>query len=140
MKKKSFGIILLFLIIAAFTSVIYMYQAEPDFLLDRFYDRIYADRLEAVPEVMLNETPVYFDLTAKAWSIQKDSGKWYTPPKAPDKTGTGNNERKPAAMTSHEDKLTVNVDKAPDRTSLKIVDTDSGQVVLAAQAALPDLH
>jgi len=37
------------LIVAAFTSAFYLYKAEPDFLLDRFYDRIYADRLEAAP-------------------------------------------------------------------------------------------
>ncbi len=45
----------------------------------------------------------------------------------------------PAILASLDDKLTVNVDKAPDRAGLKILDTDSGQVVLEQQAALPDL-
>jgi len=138
--KKSFGKILLFLIIAALTSVLYMYQAEPDFLLDRFYDRIYADRLEAGPEVMLNETPVDFDLAAKEWSIQKNSGKWYTPPMESDKTGADDDIAKPvAAMTSHEDKLAVAVDKQPDRASLQIIETGSGQVVLEDKVVLPNL-
>ena len=131
--KKPFGKILLFLIIAALTSAIYIYQAEPDFLLDRFYDRIYADRLEAVPEVMLNDTPVDFDLTAKEWSFQKNSGKWYTSPKESGKTGVNDDETKLAAMTSHEDKLAVDVDKEPDGASLKIIEKDSGQVVLEQQ-------
>ncbi|HYE67991.1 MAG TPA: M23 family metallopeptidase [Anaerovoracaceae bacterium] len=137
--KKSFGIITLFLIIAAFTSVLYMYQAEPDFLLDRFYDRIYADRLDAEPEVLLNETPVYYDLVENEWSIQKNSGKWFAPPKESDQTGAGNNETIPAVMTSLEDKLKVAVDKEPDLVNLRIIETDSGQAVLEQSAELPNL-
>lgn len=137
--KKFFRTILLFLTIAALSSAFYLYKAEPDFLLDRFYGQFYADRLEAAPEVLLNETPVFFDLAEEVWSIQKNNGQWYTPPKASDKTGAGDDETKPAAMTSHEDKLTVAVDKEPDRASLKIIESESGQVVLEEQAVLPNL-
>ncbi len=138
--KKSFGKIFLILIIAALAFAFYLYKAEPAFLLDRFYERIYSDRLKAVPEVLLNEDPVFFDLTTKEWSIQKNNGQWYTPPNEPDNNGISKEEPKPAAAaTSHEDKLAVAVDKEPDRASLKIIETDSGQVVSEQQADLPNL-
>lgn len=138
--QRSFGKIIIFLIVAVLTSVLYMYQAEPDFLLGRFYDRIYADRLEPAPEVMLNETPVSFYLASKEWSIQKNSGQWYTPPKESDNAGAGDDETKPAAaMTSHEDKLAVKIDKEPDRASLKIIEAESGQLVSEEQVDLPNL-
>jgi len=138
--KKSYGKILLILIIAALAFAFYLYKAEPAFLLDRFYERIYSDRLEAVPEVMLNEDSVFFDLTSEEWGIQKNNGKWYTPPSEPDNSGISEDEPKPTAgMTSHEDKLAVTVDKDPDRASLKIIETDSGQVVLEEKVVLSNL-
>ncbi len=138
--KKSSGKIFLILIIAALASAFYLYKAEPDFLLDRFYRQSYSDRLEAAPEVLLNETPVLFDRTAKEWSIQKNNGQWYTPPMESDSDRISDHEPNPAAAaTSHEDKLAVTVDKEPDRASLKIIETDSGQVVLDDQAVLSNL-
>jgi len=138
--KKLFGIILLFLIIAALASAFFLYNAEPDFLMDRFYKNIYSDRLGPAPEVMLNETPVHFDRTAEVWSIQKKNGQWYTPPKASDNAAASDGDTNPAAAaTSHEDRLAVTVDKEPDRVSLKIIEPDSGQVVLEEQAVLSNL-
>ncbi|MDD3168295.1 MAG: M23 family metallopeptidase [Eubacteriales bacterium] len=109
--------------------------------MERFYDRIYADRLGAVPEVTLNETQVCFDMVVKEWSIQKNNGQWYAPPKEPGNDELSGYESKPAAaMTSHEDKLLVNVGKTPDRVSLKIIEKESGQIVSEeAQVILPDL-
>lgn len=139
MKRSALKKILLFLIVAVFSSAFFLYKAEPDFL-DRVYDRFYSDRLEAVPEVMLNETSVFYDLTAEEWSIQKNNGHWYTPVNESDDAGMSDGEQKPAAaVTSYEDKLTANVDKSPDRASLKIIETDSGQVILDELADLPRL-
>ncbi len=80
MKKSAFWKILIFLMIAACAFLGYVYFAEPDFLLDRVYPRIYADRLAPEVEVMLNENPAAFDLTEKDWSIEKNNGTWYLPP------------------------------------------------------------
>ena len=146
-KKSNTSIVLIILAITVLSFGFYLYKAEPDFLLDRFYERIYPDRLGAVPEVMLNETPVFFDLTGEEWSIQKNNGQWYTPPNRPREVGWPDNVResnyepKPAAASSHEDKLSVNIDKAPDRVSLKIIENNSDQTVSEAQDvnALSDL-
>ena len=138
--KKLLVQIFIILIIMVLSSVFYLYKAEPEFLLDRFCERIYSDRLWVAPEVLLNETPVSFDLTGEEWSIQKNNGQWYTPQNQPDNDSINNTELKPsAAATSHEDKLTVAVDKEPDQASLKIIETDSGQVVLEEQAVLANL-
>lgn len=135
MKKSAFGKVLFILIIAAFSFTFYLYKAEPDFFLERFYDRIYSDRLEAVPEVLLNEIPVFFDMTGEEWRIRKNNGQWYTPPNEPDNIRMSGYEPQPAAaVTSYENKLAVNVDKEPDRASLKIIETDSDEVVLEQQA------
>ncbi len=140
MKKSSFGKIFLILIIAALSFAFYLYKAEPDFLLDRFYGRIYADRLEAAPEVSLNEAPISFELTGEEWSIQKNNGQWYTPPNELDNNWTSDDEAQPtAAVTSYEDKLAVNVDKEPDLADLKIIETNSGQVVFEKQVDLFNL-
>lgn len=140
MKKSAFWKIIIFLVVAALTSVLYLYHAEPDFLLGRVYDLIYADRLEPVPEVLLNETQVSFDLAEEEWSIQKNNGQWYTPSNEYDHAGAGDDEAKPAAaMTSHEDKLAVEIDHQPDRASLKIIEAESGHVVLQGQAELSGL-
>lgn len=138
MKKPAFrkiSAILIVLIIGVLAFGFYLYQAEPDFWLDRFYERIYADRLAPAPEVMLNGTPVFFDLAAEEWSIRKKNGQWYTPPAKPaDNVNISDHEPKPAAApSSHEDKLAVNVDKAPDRASLKIVENNSGQAASGGQ-------
>ena len=138
--KKLLGQIFIILIIMALSSGFYLYKAEPEFLLDRFYGLIYSDRLEATPEVLLNETPVFFDLTEEEWSIQKNDGQWYTPPNESDNVKINNKEPKPAvALASHEDKLAVYVDKAPDLASLKIIETDSEQVVLEEEVVLSNL-
>jgi len=138
--KRLFGTVFLFLIIAALSSAFYLYQAEPDFLLDRFYGRIYPDRLAAEPEVLLNETPVSFDIAAEAWSLQKKNGEWHALPKGTYNAGKSDGEPKPAATaTSHEDKLSVILDKVPDQAGLKIIEAGSGQVVSEQQAVLPDL-
>lgn len=138
--KNLLRIIILFLVVAALTSAFYIYQTEPDFLLDRFYGRMYPDRLEAEPEVLLNETPVAFDLAEAEWSIQKNNGEWYTPPRKADNAGTGGHEAKSAAAAvSHEDKLTVILDKEPDRANLRIIDITSGLVVTEEPAILPGL-
>lgn len=140
MKKPAIGKILLITGIAVLSFGFYLYKTEPDFLLDRFYEQIYAERLEAVPEVMVNGTPVFFDFSVKEWSIQKNNGQWYTPPEEPDNAGNNSNEPEPAAvLSSHEDKLEVNVDKAPRRANLRIIDKNSGQAVSDEQIALPDL-
>jgi murein DD-endopeptidase MepM/ murein hydrolase activator NlpD len=141
MKKSAYGkksailAISAILIIAALSFGFYLYQTEPDFLPDRFYERVYADRLAPAPEVTLNGTPVSFDLTEQEWNIKKKSGQWYTPPKAQtDSADTGEYEPKPtAAPGSQEDKLAVAVDKAADRAVLKIIANDSDQPVLEEQ-------
>ncbi|HWQ80039.1 MAG TPA: M23 family metallopeptidase, partial [Anaerovoracaceae bacterium] len=128
------------LIIAVLSFGFYSYQAEPDFWLDRFYERIYADRLEPAPEVMLNGTPVFFDLTTEEWNIQKKSGQWYTPPKAPEEKVDASDDKPPAAAAhAYEDKLAVVMGKEPDRASLRIVEKDSGQTVPEEQAVLSAL-
>ncbi len=154
MRKSALGKLLFVLLIGACAFVFYLYRAEPDFLTDRVYDRIYADRLAAEPEVLLGETPVLFDLTREEWSLKKDNGKWYHPPenavhpqkKAGDpketevllpaseqvKTGV---QPQPAAIVSKEDKLTLEIDKAPDGARVKITDTNTGQIVLEDQVA-----
>lgn len=137
MKKSKFRVIITILILAGLFLGFAL--AEPDFLLDRLYERFYADRLPPAPEVFLNETPVSYDLAEKEWSIQKNSGKWYTPPGEPGNTGAGDDTKPAATLTSHEDKLLVHVDKAPDRASLKIIETDTMQVSAEEQAALPNL-
>ena len=140
MKKSAIGKIFIILGIAVLSFGFYLYKAEPDFLLDRFYERIYEDRLEAEPEVMLNGTPVFFDLAAEEWSIQKNNGQWYTPSKEPDDAGKISSETEPAAaVSSHEDKLEVNVDKAPGWASLRIIDKTTGQTVMDEQITLPFL-
>lgn len=138
--KKLFGIISLFLLVAALTSAFYIYQAEPDFLLDRFYGRMFTDRLEAEPEVLLNETPVDFSLAEAEWSIQKKNGEWYTPPRREDNAEAGGHKANPAAVAaSHEDKLTVILNKEPDLANLRIIDTMSELVVKEEPAVLPRL-
>jgi len=146
--KRPVKIIGLFLITAALSSAFFLYRAEPDILLDRFYERIYPDRLAAAPEVMLNETPVAFELTTKEWSIKKNNGQWYTPPERDNAgsggsgfggSGSGGKEAEPAAFASHEDQLTVAAGKKPDRASLKIIEADSGLAVSESQADLPEL-
>ncbi len=120
MKKSVFGKILLFLIIAALSSAFYLYKEEPDFLRDCF-SGIHSALYGAAPEVLLNETPVFYHLTTD------------------DRIIPGSKEASAAAVDSHEDKLTVNVDKAPDRANLRIVEESTGQVVLEQQAAMPEL-
>lgn len=139
MKKPAFVKVFLILLMAALPLALYLYKAEPDFLLGFFYGRIYPDRIGAVPEVILNETPVSFDLdlAGSAWSIQKKNGQWFTVPKEPFRVS--GYETKPAAITSHEDKLAVGADKEPDRASLRIIKTESGQVVLEGPVVLSSL-
>lgn len=150
MKKSAFWKILIFLMIAACAFLGYVYFAEPDFLLDRVYPRIYADRLAPEVEVMLNENPAAFDLTEKDWSIEKNNGTWYLPPGDREVSGESTSEggiagispdesKADLIVTSHEDKLQVNVDKEPDQAMLKIINTESGQIVLEEQTALPNL-
>lgn len=132
LRKISF--ILIVLSIAVLPFGFYLYKAEPDFLPDRFYQWIYADRLAPDPEVMLNGVPVFFETASEEWSIQKKNGQWYTPPRETDNVDTGGYEPKPAAAVSaHEDKLTASVDKTPDRASLKIFENISGEIVSEAQ-------
>ena len=134
-SRSVFGKVLLFLIVVCLSSAFYLYKMEPDALLDHFYGTIYADRLSPVPEVLLNETPVSFNLMAEYWRIQKNNGSWYTPPNK-----AGSPETKPAAViTSVGDQLTVDVDKQPDEVGIKIIETDSGKVVLEEQADLSTL-
>ncbi len=138
--KKFFGVVFLFLLVAVFSSAIFFYQAAPDFLLDRFYGWIYPDRLEAEPAVMLNGNPVSFDVAETEWMIQKNNGEWYAPPVEPDNDGaSGLGANHSAAAISHEDKLSVAVDKKPDRASLKITESESNRAVSEEQVVLPDL-
>lgn len=134
-SRSVFGKVLLFIIVACLSSAFYLYKMEPDALLDRFYETIYADRLSPVPEVLLNEAPVSFSLMAEGWRIQKNNGSWYTPPNK-----VGSPEMKPAAViTSAGDQLTVGVDKQPHEVSLKIIETGSEKVILEGQADLSTL-
>lgn len=137
-KRSPLGKILLFLIVAALSSAFYLYRAEPDFVLDRFYGMIYTDRLAPVPEVVLNEAPVFFDVAVQEWSILKNNGQWYTPIGA-DGSEPGGTKLAAAALTSHNDKLLVNVDKLPETASLKIIETSSGRVISEEPAKLPEL-
>lgn len=159
MRKSSLGKLLFVLLIGLCAFTFYLYRAEPGFLLDRFYDRVYADRLAAEPEVLLGETPVLFDLTAKEWSLQKDNGKWYRPPEhaarspknaddpketetllpASEQVKTGV-QPQPAAIVSKEDKLTLGIDKVPEGARVKITDPDTGQIVLEDQVAFENGH
>jgi murein DD-endopeptidase MepM/ murein hydrolase activator NlpD len=134
------GKVILFVIVAAFSSGVYLYQVEPDSLLDRFYGVIYSGRLEAEPEVFLNEKPAYFEVTGKEWQIQKNNGKWYTPHDNGDNAVPTGKQNKPASVISSiNDKLIVDVDKQPDQVDLKILETNSGQVVLEGKAELTKL-
>jgi murein DD-endopeptidase MepM/ murein hydrolase activator NlpD len=138
--KKSLIKILLITIVAVLSFGFYLYQAEPDFYLDRFYARIYSERLWAEPVVLLNETPVFFDRTGEEWSIQKKNGEWYTLPIEPDENDRNSYQPMPVAtVSSLEDKLTVVVDKEPDRVSLSMIDTGADLVVLEEEAALLNL-
>lgn len=128
------------MIVVALSFGLYLYKAEPDFIMDRFYEQIYSERLLVEPEVLLNDSPVFFDRTGESWSIQKNNGEWYTLPNKPEDTDRKNYEPKPVAVaTAHEDKLTVSVDKEPDRIRLTIVDTGSGLAVLHEDVVLPNL-
>jgi murein DD-endopeptidase MepM/ murein hydrolase activator NlpD len=139
-KRSPFGKIILFLIVGALTSAVYLYKAEPDFVLSRFYHLAYADRLAPVAEVMLNDAPVSFELTAQEWSIQKHNGKWYTPAaSAVDPKSTDGSKPAAIALTSHDDKLLVEVGKLPEATSLKIIETSSGRTISEEPANLPEL-
>jgi murein DD-endopeptidase MepM/ murein hydrolase activator NlpD len=154
------GKVILFVIVAAFSSGFYIYQTEPDSLLNRFYGVIYSGRMEAMPEVFINEKPAYFEVTGKEWQIQKNNGKWYTPrgnagtdvPRGkassdgqPGEESTvstvpaGMQSKRASVISSVGDKLTVDVDKLPDQVELKILETDSGQVVLEGKAELANL-
>lgn len=128
------------MIIVALSIGLYLYKAEPDFIVDRFYEQIYSERLPVEPEVLLNETPVFFDRAVESWSIQKNNGEWYTPPSNPESTDRNKYEPKPVAVaTSHEDKFMVSVDKPPDSVRLTIIKTDSGQSLLDETVVLPNL-
>lgn len=152
------GKVILFVIVAVLSSGFYIYRTEPDFLLNRFYGVIYSGRMEAEPEVLINEKPAFFEVVSKEWQVQKNNGKWYTPrgwggsglPQGNDDSNAlqGNDtsmvsagaQHKPASIISSiTDKLTVDVDKQPDQVDLKILETDSGQVVLEGKAELANL-
>ncbi len=139
MKKSTFRVIFIILIIAVFAFGFSLYQSEPDFLLDRFYERIYSDRLEPAPEVLLNNTPVSFVITEQEWSIQKKNGQWYLPPGGTGDGGAADETPEPAVPASHEDTLAVTVDKAPGRVSLKIIEPDTGRVVSKELTGLAEL-
>lgn len=135
-SRSVFGKVLLFLIVACLASAFYLYKMEPDALLDRFYEKIYADRLSPMPEVLLNDEPNAFSLAVEDWRIQKNNGDWYTPP---DTAGSSKEIKPTAVITSAGDQLTVKVDKQPDDVRLKIIDSSSERVVLEDQADLSAL-
>lgn len=150
--------VILFVVVAAFSSGFYIYQAEPDSLLNRFYGVIYSGQMEAEPEVFLNQKPAFFEVMSREWQVQKNNGKWYTPPgnagidaqrdngSSDGQQGedgsdgqqdnndsavpTGMQSKKSSIISSINDKLIVNVDKQPDQVALRLLDSDSGQVVL----------
>ncbi|MDX9872786.1 MAG: M23 family metallopeptidase [Clostridia bacterium] len=134
--KKLF---LVFLAVLICFSV-YVYYEEPDFLLAGFYERLYADRQKAEAEVTLNEIPVAFDLTEELWRFQKNNGDWVELPETTGKTAFRKTDPTPAAVPDNqEDKLSLRVDKAPDRAELKIIDNISGEIVLEEDANLAGL-
>lgn len=139
MKRSPLGKLLILLIISAACFAFYLYKAEPGFLPDRFYLSIYADRGAAELEVMQNDRPVYFSLTGKEWNIQKNNGQWFTTPNQSDLEPDGADQQSHAVLTSHGDTLTVKADKEPDLTDLKIIDLNSGDIVLEQPADLSKL-
>ena len=145
-RSSIWGKLILFVIVALFSSVFYLYKAEPEALLDRYYGLIYPGRLEAVAEVYQNERPVFFEIIDSEWKIKKNNGEWYTPTQGEDAKSTGANGEVGAGETlgscvisSINDKLSVSTDKRPDAAVLKIIDTASGQVVLEEQSDLAKL-
>ncbi len=136
-SRSIAGKLFLFLIVAGLSSGFYLYRAEPDFLLNRYYETIYSGRLQAEPEVSLNEKPISFKLSEYEWTIKKNNGQWYTPPANSGHIGGASGSD--AAISSINDKLKVRVDKQPDQVSLKIIETDSGQTVLEEPFDLSEL-
>ncbi|WP_419824900.1 M23 family metallopeptidase [Anoxybacterium hadale] len=142
-SSSILGKVILFIIVAAFSSGVYIYQTEPDFLLDRFYAVVYPGRQEVEPEIFLNEKPAYFEIIGKEWQTKKNNGEWYTAPANDERIDsavpTGMQSKPSSIISSTSDKLIVNVDKQPDQVDLKILKTDSGQVVLEGKAELAKL-
>lgn len=132
--KKFFLIILA--VIIGFS--VYVYYAEPDYLLAGFYERMYPERMEPQGEVTLNGSPVRFEAEEQLWRFRKNNGDWVdkdlTPPAI-----RASAAQSAASVDSAEDILAVQIGKAPDRAALKIIDNAKGEVVLETDANLAGL-
>jgi len=139
MRRSPLRKILIILILAAAPFAFYLYKAEPDFLPDRYYMMIYADRGEAELKVVHNGRPVSFALTGKEWSFQKNNGKWFASENLPGPEPMGPELEHGAALTSQGDILAVRIDKEPDLAHLKVIERDSDRILLEQQADLSEL-
>ena len=138
MKKVSFKKPILFLLLTIIIVFFQLSKAErPVYLFGHVVaGHFYLDRLRPVLEVTLDGSRVMYEMNAEQWHYQNKKGQWI---KQAYDSGSDVIHNGTAAVVSDDAKLEVRSDKAPDYAVLKIMNTNSGKVVLEEQADLNEL-